>query len=134
MRDISRSNTTHHAAVARIRRNAFKKETTQGNLGCRRKKLAVENCLHRLWKQPHDESQPLRVDRSSVKKPDLKKVQMESKGNFDINFTKTTRMDIAKRMVRSTVGLTKIKNWILWRGRPPPKRKKGNDPNGRNRW
>jgi hypothetical protein len=134
IRDIFKPNMTPRAAVARCRRNAFKKETTQGNFRCQRKKLAIENCLHRLWKQPYDKPQPLRDDRSSAKKPDLKKVQMESKGNFDINSTKTTRLDFAKQMVRSTGRLKKINNWTLWRGRPPPKRKKGKGPYGRNRW
>jgi hypothetical protein len=32
------------------------------------------------------------------------------------------------------IATNNIKNWTLWRGRPPPKRKKGNDPHGRNRW
>jgi hypothetical protein len=59
-----------------------------------------------------------------LKKPNLTKVQVESMGNSDMNFTKTTRLEIAKRMVRSTAGLQKIRKCILWQGKPPPKRKK----------
>jgi hypothetical protein len=46
---------SRHAAVARRRRDAFKKETTQGNFGSRRKELAAANCLQCLRKQPSDE-------------------------------------------------------------------------------
>jgi hypothetical protein len=35
-----------------------------------------------------------------VKKPDLRKVQAKGTGNFDMNFTKTTRLEIVKRIVR----------------------------------
>jgi hypothetical protein len=37
---------------------------------------------------------------------------------------KSTGLEIAKRIGRCTVGLHRIKDWTLWRGRPPPKRKK----------
>jgi hypothetical protein len=70
-------------------------------------------------------------------------------------FTNTAKLEIAKLTVRSTVErrlrkqweacaraptdvLHRIatnmeKDWTLWRGRPPPKRKKGNGPRGRKR-
>jgi hypothetical protein len=39
-------------------------------------------------------------------------------------FRKTTGLEmIAKRIDRYTVGLRTVKDWTLWRGRPPPKRK-----------
>jgi hypothetical protein len=50
------------------------------------------------------------------------------------NFTNIATLEIAKRTVRSTVERRTGKDWTLWRGRPPPKRKKGNGPYGRNRW
>jgi hypothetical protein len=59
-----------------------------------------------------------------VKKQDLKKVQVKSRGNFDMNFTKTARLEIAKRIVGFSDSLRPDKDWNLWRGRPPPKRKK----------
>jgi hypothetical protein len=40
-------------------------------------------------------------------------------------FEKTFRLQIAKREDGSSVGYLRIRNWILWRGRPPPKQKKG---------
>jgi hypothetical protein len=39
-------------------------------------------------------------------------------------FTKTRRLVVAKRTARATVEMQKMKNWTLWRGLPPPKRKK----------
>jgi hypothetical protein len=33
------------------------------------------------------------------------------------------RGKITKQIVGSSIGLRKIKDWTLWRGRPPPKRK-----------
>jgi hypothetical protein len=37
---------------------------------------------------------------------------------------KTFRLQIAKREDGYSVGLMKMRNWILWGGRPPPKRKR----------
>jgi hypothetical protein len=54
-------------------------------------------------------------------------------GPLKKNFTNTAKLEIAKRTVRSTVERRTRKNWTLWRGRPPPKRKKGNGLFGRNR-
>jgi hypothetical protein len=68
-----------------------------------------------------------------VKKPDLKKVQVKSTGNFDMNLTKIARLEIAKRIVGSSDSLRTDKDWTLWRGQPPPKRKKKNGPCCRNR-
>jgi hypothetical protein len=39
-------------------------------------------------------------------------------------FEKTFRLQITKREDGSSVGLLKVRNWMLWRGQPPPKRKK----------
>jgi hypothetical protein len=39
-------------------------------------------------------------------------------------YRKSTGLEIAKQIARLTVGLKRIEDWTLWRGRPPPKRKK----------
>jgi hypothetical protein len=39
-------------------------------------------------------------------------------------FGKTFGLEVAKRAARSSVMMRKITDWTLWRGRPPPKRKK----------
>jgi hypothetical protein len=59
-----------------------------------------------------------------LRKRDLKKRELESTGYLDTTFSKTTRLEIAKQIARSTVGMRRARNWTLWRGRPPPKRKK----------
>jgi hypothetical protein len=57
-------------------------------------------------------SEEIRPQEASIGKP----------GN--LNVTLTTRREIARRIISSTV--TQIMNiWTLWRDRPPPKRKKG---------
>jgi hypothetical protein len=50
--------------------------------------------------------------------------QLRSKVEFTKIFRKTTGLEMAKRIARSAVGLRKIKDWTLWRSRPPPKRRK----------
>jgi hypothetical protein len=59
-----------------------------------------------------------------LRKWDLKEVWLESTGNFIETFRKTNGLEITKRIARSTVGMQKIKEWTLWRSRPPPKQKK----------
>jgi hypothetical protein len=39
-------------------------------------------------------------------------------------YRKTIGLEIVKRAVRISSGMLKIKDWTLWRGRAPPKRKK----------
>jgi hypothetical protein len=36
----------------------------------------------------------------------------------------TIGMKMAKQVVGTSSGLRRIRKWVLWRGRPPPKRKK----------
>jgi hypothetical protein len=38
-------------------------------------------------------------------------------------FRKTRRLEMAKRTARATVEMQKMKDWTLWKIRPPPKRK-----------
>jgi hypothetical protein len=40
-------------------------------------------------------------------------------------FGKTNGLGFGKRAAGSPIALRKIEKWTLWRGRPPPKRKKG---------
>jgi hypothetical protein len=39
-------------------------------------------------------------------------------------FGKTIGLEIAKRIAGSSVGFRTIRDWTLWRGRPPTKEKK----------
>jgi hypothetical protein len=39
-------------------------------------------------------------------------------------FRRIVELEIEKRTVGSSTGLRKVNDWILWRGGPPPKRKR----------
>jgi hypothetical protein len=65
-------------------------------------------------------------------KPELKygirnrrlRQQLRSKREFTKIYRKTTGLEITKQIAKSAVGLRKIRNCTLWRGRPPLKWKK----------
>jgi hypothetical protein len=59
-----------------------------------------------------------------LKKRDLKKPQPESTGSVIKTYRKSTGLEISKRIARCNVGLQRIKDWTLWKVRPPSKRKK----------
>jgi hypothetical protein len=61
------------------------------------------------------------VKDSSIRRRLHLKIERTADGRI---FGKTYRLEIAKRVAGSSVGLQKIRNWTSWRGRPPPKRKK----------
>jgi hypothetical protein len=50
--------------------------------------------------------------------------QLGSEGTLNKKLYEIFRGRIAKQIVRTPSGLQKIRKWTLWRGRPPPKRKK----------
>jgi hypothetical protein len=39
-------------------------------------------------------------------------------------YRKNIGLEIVKRAVRISSGIRKVTDWTLWRGRPPPKRKR----------
>ena len=55
-----------------------------------------------------------------------------SKWEFNKTLGKVKGFEIAKLIVTFRILLQRSKNWTMWRDRPPPKRKKGNGPYGRN--
>jgi hypothetical protein len=58
----------------------------------------------------------------------------QSKREFNKTLRNTPGLEIKNRAAEISSGLQKNKDWTLCRGWPPPKRKKGNGPYGRNRW
>jgi hypothetical protein len=56
-----------------------------------------------------------------LKKRDLKEPQLESTGSVIKTYRKSSGLEIAERIARSTIGLQRIKDWTSWKGRPPPK-------------
>jgi hypothetical protein len=138
--DIFRPNTTRRAKMARRKENSVGRDSTKDKVMLRSPKGGTFG--KRLWKGPECNTgirdRGLRQNLQGrykvkdlgsrqpryVKNPDLKKVQVKSTGNFDMNLTKAARMEIAKRIVGSSDNLRPDKDWNLWRGRPPPKQKK----------
>jgi hypothetical protein len=109
---------THRAKVARRKGNIVRNKWTRAKaeLGIQKVRTRHEG-RKRVKDQGGGRPRYLR-------KRNLKKLRLESTGNLDTTFSKTTRLEIAKRISRCTVGMRKIRNWTLWRGRPPQKRKK----------
>jgi hypothetical protein len=140
---IAGRNVSRRAAVARRKRDIFAQERTMVMCGSLEQLIAASRGATLRGKMAGRETAKRRTfgkKRQSkqqgvngvkdlgggrprcLRKQDLKKLQLESTGN--LNATLTTRREIAKRIISSTA--TEIINiWTLWRGRPPPKRKKG---------
>jgi hypothetical protein len=116
----SRRNITHCAGHRHMARN--KRKGPECNTGIRDRRLRQQL-----------QGRNLVEDLGGGQLRYLKNVEVESMANFYMNFTKTARLEIAKRIIGSSVGLRQDKDWTLWRGRPPPKRKKLNSTWWRNR-
>ena len=123
--------TSRRATVARRWRIAFKKETPQGTFGCQRKEVTATGTKNtekdKAWKYPQcntgiKDKGPKRRLRVSN--------QLKALGGGKPRYVKeadlrrTARLQDAKRVAGSSVSLRQHKDWTLWRGRPPPKRKK----------
>jgi hypothetical protein len=62
---------------------------------------------------------------NGVRNRDLKeRLRLGSRRTFGRIFRKTVELEIAKQTVGTSIGLQKMSDRILWRSRPPPKRKK----------
>jgi hypothetical protein len=46
-----------------------------------------------------------------------------SRGTLKKTLYEISRSKIAKQMLETSIRMWKMRNWTLWRGRPPPKRK-----------
>jgi hypothetical protein len=67
--------------------------------------------------------QPKPERKNSIRNRGLRQ-QLRSKREFNKTLRKTLGLDFVKETAGMSSRLRKVKNWILWRGRPPPKRKK----------
>ncbi|PNF32603.1 hypothetical protein B7P43_G18094 [Cryptotermes secundus] len=94
---------SRRATVARRWRSDFKKEIPQGTFGCQTEKVTTKDVIGgcKSVQRSHQEG---RICKKTI---------------YEIVSEK-----IAKGMVGSSVSLRQHKDWTLWRGRPPPKRKK----------
>jgi hypothetical protein len=55
---------------------------------------------------------------------DRRPIYVRKKRITSMIYRKTIELEIVKRAVGISSRLRRIRNWTLWRGRPPPKRKK----------
>jgi hypothetical protein len=114
---VPRKEMTHRAKVARRKENIFRNKWTRAK---------AERGIQKEWTRREGRNIVKYLDGGRpryLRKRDLKQLRLESTGNLDTTFSKTTRLEIVKRIARSTVGVRKINCWTLWRSRPPPKRK-----------
>jgi hypothetical protein len=104
----SRTRTTHRAKVARHKKNSVGRDRTRDKVLLRTSKG---------WTLGRDNGRNHNVTRGT---------RIEAYG-------KMTGHETAKRIIEPPIPSQNIENWTPWRGRPPPKRKKGNAQYGRNR-
>jgi hypothetical protein len=64
---------------------------------------------------------PRRRQPRYLSKQDLRKLRQESTGNVKETLRMTIGLEFVKRITRMSSMLWKMRNWTLWRGRPPPK-------------
>jgi hypothetical protein len=111
------------AKVAWRERNPFRNVQTQRNCGLR-KRLTVTGI--RTTQKGWTFGKRRRVypeGSTGVKVPNTRRHRrLKNEKTAGRIFEKTFRLQIAKREDGSSVGSLKIRNWTLWRGRPPPKR------------
>jgi hypothetical protein len=94
---------THRAKVARRKGNIVRKKWTKAKAERGIQKV-------RTGQEVRKRAKDLVSGRPRyLKKRDLKKIGLESTENLDTTFRKTTRLEIAKRIVRSTIRMRKTR-------------------------
>jgi hypothetical protein len=132
---ITGRNTTSRATVAWrsenvVRKNWIRNQAKRGTPKRRKDGERLWKCLeysNGIRSRGVEEHIHLRKGRKTAKNIGGRRghqQQLKSMGNGNKVYSKTIRLDIAKRTFRSTAEMQKMKEWTLWRGRPPPKRKK----------
>jgi hypothetical protein len=110
--------TTRRAKVARRKENLIGKNWTRDNMVRRTSK----------WRTFGRKRQSTQKDKNGLGSRRLTH-WLRNRKEFNKSLMKTyekmTGVEIAKRIAGSPVTLQKNKDWTLWRGRPPPERKKG---------
>jgi hypothetical protein len=133
---------SRRATVARRRRDIVRKNLAHGTGGFPRKGLVmadkkITRCAsmaehNRVRPQgdhlesrtsPHKD-----VSKRTREKRELRETIRKLRKQFE------TYANAQAGVLRGIATNKNVKNWTLWRGRPPPKRKKRNGPYGRNRW
>jgi hypothetical protein len=116
---------SRRAKVAWRKRNLFRTVQTQRNCGLRKRFVVTGK---RTTPKGWTFGKTRRVDPEGstvVKVSNTRQLRrLKNEKTAGRIFEKTFRLQIAKREDGSSVGSLKIRNWTLWRGRRPPKRKR----------
>jgi hypothetical protein len=122
---------THHATVAWSKRNVFRRIGTQGNCGPRSKLTAagLKMTHHATVAWPREkfvrkDCTINQTEQETSKRRNDEKRRQQLRPRIEKMLYEIFRGRIAKQVVRTPNGLQKIRKWTLWRGQPPPKRKK----------
>jgi hypothetical protein len=128
-------NITRRAGVARRDGNFVREYSTRDNIALRTRKGRTEE--NRRWKGTEckkgiriQDVEPLHLRKgrttanSNGGQSRRQHPQLESMGNNIEVFGKAIGLQFGKLADRSSVVLRNINNWGVWRGWPPPKRKK----------
>jgi hypothetical protein len=121
---------TRHAGVAWRREKFVRKDRTRNQAEQETQKRRKEG--ERLWKVPECTSgirdrglrqqvrRRMRIRDLCCRRPPY----LRNEGTTSGIYRRAIVLEIAKQVVGTSNVLRKIRKWILWRGRPPPKRKK----------
>jgi hypothetical protein len=144
--DIFRPNTTRRAKVARQMENAVRRNCTMAvieratqRVGLLRKNLQTRQEGKRGTKiiggrRPLCQKRKVPTENAIGRCRSGQRSNLGRRGTQKKTPYETVNAKITKRITKFTAGLLPTKNWTPWRGRPPPKRKKGKGLDGRNRW
>jgi hypothetical protein len=108
-----------HRGIPRSAKVARGRGHGQDNMGHETQKRRKDG--KRLWKRPECNKGLKDLGlRQQLQDPDTRQLRLRIEMTSNDIFGETT----AKRVVVTSRGLRRTRKWILWRGRPPPKRKK----------
>jgi hypothetical protein len=137
MRNIFRQNTTRRAIVARPRKDICRPNMTCCAKVTQRKRRRFQSSqtgtAEESDQKPFYERNPKQMDSQmeTADAPGRHQGNQESrlrglgsKWEFNKTLRRGNGLEIAKKINTSPVLLQRSKHWTLWRGRPPPKRKK----------
>jgi hypothetical protein len=130
---------TRHATVAWRKRNVLRKIVNEGNYGPRKtltvtgrrttsratvawhsENVVRKDCTREQAKQETQKRQRMRIRNLCSRQP----LYLRSEETTSGIYKRPIVLETAKQIVRTPSGLQKMRKWTLWRGRPPPKRKK----------
>jgi hypothetical protein len=144
MRDIFRPNITLRVKVARQTKETGRKIPGRPRMDWRKRSVGRRNYIRTTYEDSirsviGGRWQPCQKNEVPTKNAiggcrSGQRSHLGRRGTRKKTPYETVNVKITKRITKFTAGLLPVKNRTLWRGRPSPKRKKGIDQYGRNRW